>query len=266
MAPTKIPRRNVLRASLGVAAFAGAGAAGMVGAAPASADDGWGPPLPPVPGMHGDRRANEVWYQIDQAGQDHPSQEVKDAFAAIAAYVPGGPESGMGYAWWSRSKSPGYPDNYASFLMPIKEPIEVLSRLQLNIFDTYYRPRSRGLTAAFAYFGQGVLYDPRHTPPVHTMDLYPPQGYPIWHAYARAMMLLGIDPDRWVQIDPLIGFAWGLQAIADADPNANPPFDKRVNSPLPRETIRAQARYWLDRTPEELDTDFQAFPKLPQVS
>ena len=43
--------------------------------------------LPPVPGMLGDRRANELWYQLDEISLYHPSQEVQDAYAVLFPFI-----------------------------------------------------------------------------------------------------------------------------------------------------------------------------------
>jgi len=237
---------------------AGAAVAGL--AAPvlltgtASATTGGG--LPPVPGMLGDRRANELWYQIDEVALYHPAQEVQDAYAAIFAYFGSGGFSQFYLKWLELSQLPEYPGNYTEFVTPIKDPLKVLSRLQLGVIDSLYGHDEGGLVGAFSAFGQGVLFDPRRAPvesEVHTMDGDPPGGYHTWHAILRGMMLLGIDKHRWGRIDPLVGFAWALQSIAKPD-------HRHVNPGLPSAQVRALTRSWLPRDVARLDVDFRSQP------
>jgi hypothetical protein len=210
-------RRSLLKITAG-AAVATAGSVLLSGTAEAETNG-----LPPVPGMLGDRRANEVWYQLDEIALYNPSQETRDAYTALFGYL--GQES-------------------------------TLSKLQLGNFDRFYRGDEAGLTKAFADFGQGVLFDPRREPvssEVHTMDGDPPSSYHFWHAIQRAQMLLGIDRHRWARIDPMLGFAWALQSVAKPD-------HRHVNPGLPAGQVRAFARYWLPREPAQLDHDFQSSP------
>jgi hypothetical protein len=85
------------------------------------------------------------------------------------------------------------------------------------------------------------------------MNGNPPGGYHFWHSVLLAQMFLGIHRHRWARIHPMIGFGWALQSIAKPD-------HRHVNPALPREQVRALARYWLPRSPAELDRDFQSAP------
>ncbi|MFD5631198.1 MULTISPECIES: hypothetical protein [unclassified Streptomyces] len=253
----RLDRRRVLRASIGAAALAGLGTAAV---APARASTGSGAAgLPPVPGMQGDRRANEVWYQLDEVALYQASPELLAAYRAIGRHVGGSIESGFRTVWQEMSKSPEYPGNFASFMAPIEAPLRVVSGIQLDVFDSLYRPYDLRLPAAFADFGQGVLYDPRREvvrSPVHTMDSLPgrpPVGYHTWHAYMRAMMLLGIDRHRWAAFAPLNAYAWALQSVAK-------PTTQTPSPPLPRRTVIEFAASWLPRGVRRLDADFQSFP------
>ena len=76
-----IDRRTVLKASL-----AGVGATVLLPGVALADDDGG---FPPVPGMLGDRRANEMWFTLDERTFYHPAQEVVDAYGAIGALVGG---------------------------------------------------------------------------------------------------------------------------------------------------------------------------------
>lgn len=255
-------RRHFLQASLAVAGIAGLGAVANAGTLPAEAARRPGPEFPPVPGMLGDRRANEFWYQFDNATQFHPSAAFVAALTAMGTYFSQPSDVPPGtviQVWLSMSKAADYPQNFIDWMKPVRQPLQVISQVQLSIFDLFYRRHDPRLTAAFSYFAQGVLYDPRHTPPVHTMGETPPPGYHNWHVFLRAMMFLDVDRQRWAEIAPLNGFGWALQSIAK-------PSQQQVNPPLPRETVEEQAAYWLRRTADQLDTDFQSFPYPAGIS
>jgi hypothetical protein len=259
-----VDRRRVIQASLGVAAAAGLGAAGAAGAPPAPARAGAGlraPHLPPVPGMRGDRYANEFWNEFDNATLFQQSPAVRDAFVAIEEYLATSPPPPRSIIvrWQEMQQSTGYPDNFIAYMAPVTGPLGVLSGAQATVFDAFFRPHDPRLVPAFADFAQGVLYDPRHTPPVHTMGSEPPVGYHVWHIFMRAMMFLGIDPERWHRIAPINGFAWAVQSIAK-------PVQTEVNPPLPNKTVRELARGWLRRDLDELDTAFLSFPYPEGIS
>jgi hypothetical protein len=249
-----LDRRNLLKLGA-VATVAGsallAGTETATAAATSTADD-----LPPVPGMLGDRRANEVWYQLDEESLFHPSQEIQDAYAVLFPFIQQNAPEGLYEKWRELSREPEYPRNYAEFVKPVEQPLRTLSKLQLDNFDRFYRWDHEGLVNAFAAFGQGILFDPRRVAEeseVHTMNGNPPGGYHFWHSVQRAQMFLDIDRHRWARINPLLGFAWALQSLAKPD-------HRHVNPGLPREQVRAAARYWLPRTPAQLDGDFQSSP------
>jgi hypothetical protein len=63
---SSVDRRTLLKLSL-----AGVGATVLLPGTAFADDD-----LPPVPGMLGDRRANEMWYQFDQVALYQAFQEV----------------------------------------------------------------------------------------------------------------------------------------------------------------------------------------------
>jgi hypothetical protein len=286
----ELGRREVLRKSAGIAAGAGlmslAGLAGPARAAgvarltrPAMTGAGLrgqsGYPypypfpfpepdpvldLPPVPGMLGDRRANEVWYELDQKSLYQQGPGIREAYREIAAYVgpQKGGEVGVLLTWLAMSRSAGYPRNYAAWAAPIRAPLAFISGLMLGNFGEYYGRRSPNLTRAFAYFGQGVLYDPRRVPGDRIHDMDATFGYAVLHAYARAFMVLGLAPDHWREIIPLNAFACALQLIAN-------PGTSEPSPPLPRAVILREAWATLPLGPRQLDTYFQEFPYPPNL-
>jgi len=254
----EIDRRRVLSISAGAVALAGlAGLGTAVPAAAATEESGF----PPVPGMLGDRRANEFWFRFDDVTLFHRVPEVTAAFAAIFDKLGGNAFKLLMNTWLEMSKTDGYPGNFTEFVRPIADPLRTLSQVQLGVMDTYYHHDDPRLVTAFASFGQGILFDPRRADfgaEVHTMNGNPPTGYHLWHVFLRSMMFLGIDRHRWARLDPLIAYAWALQSIAK-------PKQREVNPPLPRETVAALARSWLCRTPERLDVDYHS-PVAPADS
>lgn len=248
-------RRTVLRASLGATA-AGLMATAGTGSAMAAGRGGTGgrpdPELPDIPGMKGDRRANELWYRLDQATLYHPSKEFTEAYEALVAHYGKGWDGEILNTWRRLVTTPGYQREFTEYTTPAHGPFEVMSRVQLEVFDSVYDRHDPRLAQAFGWFGQGVLYDPR-TEALHVMTGHPPGGYPVWHAILRAMMFLDIDTRRWAELAPLNAFGCAVQLYADPD-------QENVNPPLPEKTVRRLAAYWLPRGPEQLDVDYQSFP------
>jgi hypothetical protein len=241
-----------------VAAGAGSAAPGPAAIAGAGSAAGYSehgdPEYPPVPGMQGDRKANEFWHQFNVATYYQQSPEMIAAFKTIAEHVKAHGAKGLTAVWQEMVRSGGYPGHYASFARPIAGSLRVMSRVQLEVFDRFYRRRSPEFVRAFALFGQGVLYDPRAKPPeppVHTNDRL--VAYHEWHAYLRAMMLVGVDRERWREFAPVNAFTWAVQATALPD-------TEHVNPPLPPGTVRRLAMSWLPRRIERLDRDFQSSP------
>ncbi|MFI0371948.1 hypothetical protein ACH35V_29130 [Actinomadura sp. 1N219] len=266
MASLEPGRRQVLQRALGVTAATMLGGGGLAAGAPSAAagalsagalsagavSAGAGPEFPPVPGMLGDRRANELWYRFDDVTMFNQPQQLKDAYAALAEALGEKWQRAVVLEWLEVIKSGDYPRDFVSYVAAARRPLQVLSRVQLDVFDAFYPPGSPALVSAFRWFGEGVLYDPRRKG-VHTMDGDPPMPYRTWHIFARAMMFLEIDRPRWRALIPLNAFASAVQLAAKPNPN-------RVNPPLPRETVRRLAASWLPRTPERLDIDFRSFP------
>ncbi|MGS2586148.1 hypothetical protein [Streptomyces hebeiensis] len=254
MPTPEISRRTALRFSAVAALSAGAT---VTSAVPAHAGKRRpGDELPEVPGMHGDRRANEMWYRFDDVTNFKASPELMEAYTAIAGHLGGDVESAPLRIWREMSAHPDYPYNFVERFRPLVGPLTLISRTQLGCFDRYYPRHGSGLVRAFSYFGQGVLFDPRRADvksEVHAMNGAVPRGYHVWHVYIRAMTLLGVDRERWAAIASLNAFAWALQSVARPDLRA-------VNPPLPAGTVARLAAGWLPRDAGRLDSDFQSFP------
>ncbi|MFE0796986.1 hypothetical protein [Streptomyces mutabilis] len=265
MSNDNLGRRRLMTTTLGTVAAVGlgAGGGGLLGAGPAGAAErpagphpGRGDDFPDVPGMLGDRRANELWYMFDETTLYNVGPELEQAFTDIETALGDGWERAIFDAWMAMAATSDYPHNFIEYVTPIKGPLAVLSKAQLGVFDTYYRPGGRGIVSAFADFAQGVLYDPRRERPVHTMNGNPPPGYHIWFIFMRSMMLLDISRHRWEQMAPVNAMAWALQTIAK-------PTQMEVKEPLPRQVVVREAVKWLPRSVRQLDRDFLSYP-LPE--
>ncbi|NEY34057.1 hypothetical protein GTU99_17925 [Streptomyces sp. PRKS01-65] len=205
--------------------------------------------------MLGDRLANEFWYQFDEVTYFRQTPELADAYAALGAHVGGSPLAGVRDAWVRAGQAAGYPETYASFMEPVREPLRVVSRAQAEVFERYYGNRYGPVVRCMAYFAQGVLFDPRRAPvqsEVHTMNGNPPLAYHTWHAYQYASVLLGVDRGLWSMMIPVNGFAWALQLVAQ-------PALRQVNPPLPDSTVARVAASWLPRSIERVDSALLAF-------
>ncbi|MCE7002241.1 hypothetical protein LWC34_05275 [Kibdelosporangium philippinense] len=209
--------------------------------------------FPDVPGMLGDRRANEFWYEYDNAVMFTSTAELEAAYQQIRDHTGGFPYPLM-EKWFQLVATPEYPRNFAEYVAPLRDPLRLISRTQLDVIDKFYRPGSRGLVDAFSYFGQGVLFDPRRAEAkaeVHTMD--GAYAYHAWYVYQRAMMMLGIDAARWARISPLVAFSWAVFAVAR-------PNTRTVSPALPHSTVARLAAQWLPKSIRQLDQDFRTGP------
>ncbi|GAA2932211.1 Tat pathway signal sequence domain protein [Streptomyces mexicanus] len=259
MSLNTMDRRGALRAALGAAGAAAA--VTLIGSAPAQAAPAsrrsHHPSLPDVPGMVGDRWANEFWYQYDEISYFNPSQEMKDAVAAIT--TPFGGFTQTYDAWLATRRSGRYPRSFLETIRPVKDAFEVLSRNQKAVYEQFYGHDPRGLVLAFQEFGQGTLFDPRRPAgeKVHMMNYTPPEpthAYHRWHPFLAGFVLLGMEPRWWTHINRLAGAAWELQSLAQ------PIIDHDDNPHLPRRTVHHITAKWLRRDRAELDAAFEVYP------
>jgi hypothetical protein len=258
-----LDRRQLLKVAASTAAAAGLVA---VDARSAAANESTAgdrlPPLPPVPGMHGDRVMNELWFEYEMVFYYQPSQQIQDAYKAVGDAFGGTVE--QLYQVFRLTRQIGtYPEKFLSRVAPAASAYQVLSTAQLQILHRYCRTDS-DLVRAFLLLGEGSLYDPRMADGfhVHMMNTgpngEPPMNWHTWHAFNRAMTMLDISPRRWRRIDELVGMAWAVQSIAKPRPET-------LNPPLDRHIARSLHRQWSRMTPDELDTAFDSFPFPPGI-
>lgn len=260
-----IARRRMLGGALGAGAVIGLGmlrATAPAAAAEAAALACPDPAIPVVPGMSGNPRANQCWYELDEVGLYKPSQEFIDAAVAVGRAL-GNPdiEIAMAELWRNTRLAGTYPDSFISAVAPVREALKVLADTEASVFYQYYGCDWPGFVSAMADFGQGILYDPRRPAGarVHMMNGNPPPGYLAWHGFNRAFAFLGIAPRYWNRLDPVVAFGWAVQSTAK-------PVTDAHNPPLPAAVVRELARTWLRRPPGQIDEAFMSFPYPPGIS
>jgi hypothetical protein len=87
----------------------------------------------------------------------------------------------------------------------------------------------------------------------------PPQAYHAWHAFIRAVVLLGADEQRWLRMNRNVGLAWAIQN------EARPTDDRPDNPPLAAERLEALRAAWLVLDAKELDDAFDHDPLPPAL-
>ncbi|MFI7450093.1 hypothetical protein ACIBQX_21565 [Nonomuraea sp. NPDC049714] len=257
-------RRALLRASV---VTLGALGTGLSTTAPAFAGgyrpQPHDPEFPDVEGMRGDRRANELWYTYENVFQYQATAEIIEAYTAIGAVAGGSPEKL--YPLYQRHRQAGtYPDGFIAEMAPARDAFAYLSRLQLDIYHRFYGHDRRGLTAAFVWFGEGVLFDPRmpYGSRTHMMNVrpgQPPQNWHAWHPIVRATVFLGIDVRRWIELNRLVGIGWTIQSITKPAAGADNPY-------LDDRSVRDVVKMWRHASPAEMDDMFDNFPYPPGIS
>jgi hypothetical protein len=180
------------------------------------------------------------------------------AYDAIAKAYGGSSVEGVYQVYRLTRLNNAYPAGFLKRIESARDAYALLSRLQLAIYDEWYRGPV-DLVPAFLRLGDGSLYDPRMPVgfKVHTMNYgpngEPPMAWHIWHSIIRAMTLMDIDADRWERIDRLVGMGWTAQTLAK-------PVTDAVNPPLPPRDALRIARQWWAMSPEEADAAFDSFP------
>lgn len=197
----------------------------------------------------------EFWYELDDhflfSVDQHP--EVLEAYATIQM------PDGITNLRLEHRANGTYPDGFLAAVTPMRDALELLSTQQLEIFDRHLGSDPELTQRAFEDFGQGTHFDDRRPDgaKVHMMDssgpTNPAVGFHRWHAIIRAQVLLGIDAERWTEIDRYVGLAWAIQSEAQ-------PVQDTHNPGLAADRLETLRKRWLARTPEEIDDAFDSVP------
>jgi hypothetical protein len=198
----------------------------------------------------------EFWYELDDHFlfnvDDHP--EILDAYDAIQM------PDGITNLRVEHRANGTYPAGFLADVTPMRAALELLSTEQLKIFDLHLSGDFQTTQRAFEEFGQGVHYDARRDPGtrIHMMDASGPTnpavGYHRWHAIIRAQIELGVDADRWTEIDRCVGLGWAMQS------EAQPVQSEQANPGLPAARIDELRERWLKRTSKQIDDAFDSVP------
>jgi hypothetical protein len=204
-------------------------------------------------GPAADQVASDFWFTYDDHFLFNPPPQVLAAYAALG-------DIDAPLTQFTQTRATGtFPADFRTAVEPLRAGLTTLSTEQLSIIDQFYPNDNAALQTAFEHFGCGDLFDDRRPPgnKVHMMDssgpANPPIGYHRWHAIIRAMTELGIDADRWNAIDRFVALAWAIHAETQPTQDAD-------NPPVGDERLAALRTNWLNRTPDELDDAFDAFP------
>lgn len=202
-------------------------------------------------------KAKQFWYELDEHFLFRVSPEVGRAYGIIR-----GPDY-IRTRWNEHRWGGTYPDGFLADVTPLREGVEFIAKEQLAIMDRHFEGDAEAMRRSFEDFGQGVLFDDRRSPgnKVHMMDTSgptnPPIGYHRWHAIIRATTMLGIDADRWTEIDRYVALAWAVQSETRPVQDAN-------NPGLDDDRLQTLRDAWLRRGLDELDVAFDGFPYPPQ--
>jgi hypothetical protein len=204
----------------------------------------------------------EFWFEFDNFFNPTFGEVGDDVFAAYAAI--GGP-FGVKIAWRDDRDAGTYPEGFRRAMEGVKPHIMQLADQQLAIFDRHFAGDAAAEQTAFEEFGQGLNFDDRRPDgdKVHKMDQggpdKPPQAYHAWHAFIRAVVLLGADEQRWLRMNRNLGLAWAIQN------EARPTDDRPDNPPLAAERLEALRAAWLVLDAKQLDDAFDHDPLPPAL-
>jgi hypothetical protein len=198
---------------------------------------------------------NEFWFQLDDRFLfnvgDHP--EIIEAYGVIEM------PDGITNLRAEHRANGTYPDGFAEAVEPMRDALQLLSTEQLADFDAHLGEPDAERTA-LEEFGQGIHFDDRRPPgsKIHMMDTSGPEnpavGFHRWHAIIRAKLVLGIDAERWWEIDRCVGLGWAIQSEAQPVQGSEP------NPGLPAERVAELREAWMALTSEEVDDAFDSFP------
>jgi hypothetical protein len=200
--------------------------------------------------------AIQFWSEFDEVFNFDVSTEVANAYAIIRGY------DYIRTRWNEHRQVGTYPDGFLADVTLLREGVLFIAQKQLAIMDLHLGGDAEAMQRSFEDFGQGVLFDDRREPgsKVHMMDTSglanPPIGYHRWHTIVRATIMLGIDTERWTEIDRYVALAWAIQSEAK-------PVQDTENPGLSEERLQAFRETWLGRDLDEIDAAFDIFPYPP---
>ncbi|MDQ3851060.1 MAG: Tat pathway signal sequence domain protein [Actinomycetota bacterium] len=204
----------------------------------------------------------EFWFEFDNFFNPTLGEVGDDV---LEAYRATGAPFGISESWHRHRSAGTYPDGFRDEMAPNRDFIMRLADQQLAIFDRHFSGDAAAEQNAFEEFAQGLNFDDRRPDgdKVHKMDTggpdRPPRAYHPWHAFMRAVVLLGGDEERWLGLNRRLGLAWAIQN------EARPADDEPDNQPLPQDRLQALRRAWLGLDADALDAAFDNDPLPPAL-
>lgn len=210
---------------------------------------------------------NDFWYHFDNFFLFKKSDSIDRALDRVKPY-----EQLVDLFYYHQSMgslNTGYRTDLEK--VGITEEIKLLANSQIDLFDKYFQGDPTSERTAFELFSQGLLFDnemddnglPRRRAgtKIHMMDSSV-TGFVVWHAFIKAVMVLGFDPrtERWLQIDRYIALAAAiLSALIKNGRAPQQTLEPNVNQPLDDQTIGQLRTYWLNQSFDDIDN------KIPQL-
>jgi hypothetical protein len=204
--------------------------------------------------------AIEFWNQFDNTFmKTNVPKKVVDAYNIV---FEGGFDRWVN-RWREHRRLGTYPHGFIQEISSIGDKILFLANMQLTVMDLYFDRNSELERRAFEDFGQGILFDSKHSrggsDHIHKMDIVgpernPPRGYRRWHVFIQCIVFAGGDSSRWLDIDRYVGLAWAIQS------EMKPEDDNPNNPEISSDRLAELRTLWLARDFTELDTAFERYP------
>jgi hypothetical protein len=201
-------------------------------------------------------KAMDFWYSYDDFFLFHSPDNIKLAIRQVDPY------GRLVELFYHHRRRGTLNSEFITELQNVKDSINLLADNSRRIFEEFFEDDVNLEQTSFELFAQGLLYDDRldsnglpRRPAgdkIHMMDSGI-TGYVVWHAFARAVELLGLT-DRMPQTDRHIALAAGI--LAALIKSGRPPVqsnDPSNNKPLDPASLDELRSSWLNFQPEEID-------------
>ncbi len=196
-------------------------------------------------------KALDFWLKYDDFFMFHASAEVRDALRKVSPY------GTLLELFYQHRRKGTMNSGFVDELQPVKDSIKFLADNSKKLFDEFYRNDATSEQKAFELFAQGLLFDDRRQEgeKIHMMDSSV-TGYVVWHAFSRAVGLLGLteDNDHLLQTDRHIALAAAI--LARLTNSGHPPVqsdDPSNNKPMDETSLQELRSSWLNLGFEEID-------------
>lgn len=195
--------------------------------------------------------ALDFWLKYDDFFLFHASSEIREALQKVRPY------GKLLELFYQHHREGTMNSGFVNELQPVKGSIKFLADHSKKLFDEFFINNVPSEQKAFELFAQGLLFDDRRQEgeKIHMMDSNV-TGYVVWHAFSRAVGLLGLteDKDRLLQTDRHIALAAAI--LAGLISSGRPPVqsdDPSNNKPVDEMLLQELRSSWLNLGFEEID-------------